>query len=261
MRWGVAALALILPMAAAAQEARTRMLGEEWVGADGNRRIAKIGVGLTQSFGEDKDLVRELEINWRDFPYQKGPFPVPIGEEDIDVDVSVFLDIDNDGVPRDCTGDVPSRRGAAYDDGTCPFLLKHLRFHPALTRDGARAGGKLRVNVHYSAGRIKAYTRLGGSIVIPVRWTRPPKPAKAIDAAAIGFSPKDGLPAHVGGVSGRLQIESDGSVSGCGLSAPTQNDRFDLGVCERLRTWRFEPAADEAGTAMASEYRFSVERP
>lgn len=259
MRWGATALILAaaLPAAVHAQEARTRMLGEEWVGADGNRRIAKVGVGIR---GDDKNLVRELEINWRDFPYQKGPFPVPVGEDDIDVDVHVFLDIDNEGVPRDCTGDVPSRRGAAFDDGACPFLLKYLRFYPALTRDGARIGGKFRVSVNYSAGRIRSYTGLGGSIAISVPWARPPKPLKPIDAAAIGFSSRDGLPAHIGGVSGRLRVEADGSVSACTLAAPTQVDRFDLGICERLRAWRFEPAADDAGTAMASEYRFSTAR-
>jgi len=255
MRWGAALLALTLP--AAAQDARTRMLGEEWIGADGNRRIAKVGLVLDQPWETDKELVRRLEINWRDFPYQKGPFPVPVGDEDIGVGLSVILDIDDTGIPRDCSGDVPSRRGAAYDDGACPHLLKYLRFYPALARDGTRKGGALRVKLFYSAGRIRSHTS-GGSI--PVPWQPTPKPLKPIDAAAIGFSAKDGLPANIGGVSGWLRVETDGSVSGCTLAAPTQIDRFDLGVCERLRAWRFQPAVDHAGKIVAADYYFGASR-
>jgi len=254
---GFGAISLLLLSAVAqAQDARTRMLGEEWVGADGNRRIAKVGLGFDQPAQADAELVRRLEINWRDFPYQKGPFPVPVGQEDERAQLRVALDIDDTGVPRDCRIAEPSGT-AAFDDAACPFLLSRLRLYPALTRGGKRVGGKLGVRVTYSAGRLMSY---GPGGTLPTLSRPKPTPLKPIDAAAIGFSSKDGLPAHVGGASGWLRVEADGSVSGCTLAAPTQNDRFDLGICERLRSWPFKPAVDQTGTAVAADYGFGAAR-
>ena len=102
-------------------------------------------------------------------------------------------------------------------------------------------------------------TAAGGTVPTPRRPA--PKPLAPIDAAAIGFGPGDGLPATVYGTSGTLRVEDDGSVSGCMLAAPTQIDAFDLKTCERLRAWKFEPARDRNGRAVASDYRFGMSRP
>ncbi len=259
MRQGAATLVLaaVLPATAQAQEARTRMLGEEWVGADGNRRIASVGVWIDRKDAAEPELIRRLEINWRAFPYQKGPFPVPLGEANARWDVPATLDIDDAGVPRDCRID-PAIRETAYRDHSCPFLLKYLRFHPALTRAGSHVGGTVRVWVKYTAGRIGSAAPIA---VIPERGLPIAAPLMPIDAAAVGFSRSDGLPRHVGGVGGKLLVQPDGSVSACTLTNPTQVDRFDLAVCERLSAWRFAPATDHRRNPIAGEYQFSVERP
>lgn len=257
MRFVATSIALLACQAPAlAQDSSVRMLGKDWVGADGNQRNAQISLQLDWSREPSAELVRRLEVNWRDFPYQKGSFPVPVGEEDKRAALRVVLDIDDAGVPRACRVTKPSGE-AAFDGHACPHLLRHLRFHPALTRAGKRTGGELGINVNYSAGRIRMHM-MGGTV--PSQWRPRPRPLKPIDAAAIGFSANDGLPVDVGGTSGALRVETDGRVSACTLAAPTQVDKFDLAICERLRAWPFEPAVDKAGKVVAADYSFGVSR-
>ncbi|MEG3180551.1 energy transducer TonB [Sphingomonas sp. LT1P40] len=256
MRGGIISLVLILPVTALAQASSMRMLGKQWVGRDGNQRTAQIGLQLGQPANADPDRIRRLEINWRDFPYQQGAFPVPVGAEDHSQEVGVTLAVDDAGRPRTCEVTKPSGV-AAFDAHACPHLKRYLRFHPALTREGTRTGDTLNIAVRYTAGRIRTYT-VGGTVPMP--WRPMPKPLKPIDQAAIGFSPQDRLPPDVGGTSGWLRVEADGSVSACTLAAPTQRDSFDLAICERLRAWRFEPALDQWGQAVAADFGFGVSR-
>lgn len=258
MRLGATALILaaFLQPAAQAQEARVRMLGKDWVGADGNQRTAQMGLYFDWSREPSAELVRRLEVNWKTSPYQEGPFPVPVGEADRAATLSVTLNVDEAGVLRACQV-TKSSGEAAFDRHVCPHLLKHLRFHPALTRAGNRAGGEVSANVDYRAGRILVSTP---GVITPAPSQPRPRPLKPIDAAAIGFSAKDGLPENVFGASGMLRVEADGTVSACTLTAPTHVDRFDLAICERLRTWPFEPAADQAGKAIPAIYSFGASR-
>lgn len=253
-----AVLALAVPAAAFAQTAQAPRLGESWVGADGNQREAQIGLYIDRSGDPDPELVRGLELNWRDFPYQQGQFPVPVSEGDETANVEIALEVDSSGVPQACHVAKPSGR-AAFDAHACPHLRRHVRFYPALNRAGVRLGGTLEIRVRYTAGRVRIQTGSGGTV--PMLWRPTPKPLAPIDAAAIGFGPGDGLPDSIGGTSGSLRVETDGSVSGCMLAAPTQIDSADLKICERLRAWTFEPARDRDGRVVASRYSFGVARP
>ena len=251
-------LGLIVPATAFAQAAHTPKLGESWVGKDGNQREAQIGLYIDRGDAPDPQLVRGLELNWRDFPYQQGAFPVPVTDTDEDADVSVMLDVDATGVPLACRVSKPSGR-PAFDTHACPHLQRYIRFYPALNRAGTRLGGTLAIRVRYTAGRVRVQTLAGGPVPMP--WRPTPKPLAPIDAAAVGFGPGDGLPATVYGTSGSLRVEADGSVSGCMLAAPTQVDSFDVKMCERLRAVKFEPARDRDGQVVASRYSFGVSRP
>lgn len=251
-------IALIFPAIALAQAASPPKLGESWVGKDGNQREAQIGLQIDRSADADPELVRGLELNWRDFPYQQGAFPIAVSETDESEAVGIVLDVAATGVPQSCRVASASGR-AAFDSHACPHVMRYVRFHPALNRSGTRLGGTLAIRVRYFAGRVRVETAAGGPP--PTPWRPMPRPLAPIDAAAIGFGPGDGLPATVYGTSGTLRVEADGSVSRCMLAAPTQIDAFDLKICERLRAWKFEPARDRNGRAVASDYRFGMSRP
>lgn len=234
--------------AAALTQAALPKLGEPWVGADGNQREASIGLQIDSSNEPDPELVRGLELNWKDFPYQKGRFPVPVTDaDDHSVAVGILLDVAATGAPQSCRVDAPSGK-AAFDDHACPHLMRYLRFYPALNRSGTRLGGALAIRVRYTAGRVRMETAAGGVMPMVARPT--PKPLTPINAATVGFGPDDGLPPTVYGTSGWLKVEADGSVSGCMLAAPTQIDAFDLKMCERLRAVKFEPARERDGRAV-----------
>lgn len=252
-------IALTITAAALAQAALPPKLGEPWVGADRNQREASIGLQIDRSQEPDPELVRRLEVNWKDFSYQQGRFPVPVADaDDHNVAVGVTLDVAATGVPQSCSIAVPSG-SAAFDDHACPHLMRYLRFYPALNRSGTRLGGTLAIRVRYTAGRIRMQTAAGG--VMPMVARPMPRPLTPISAATVGFGPDDGLPSSVGGTSGSLKVEADGSVSGCMLAAPTQVDAFDIQMCERLRAVKFEPARERDGRAVAARFSFGVARP
>ncbi len=252
-------IALAITAAALTQAALPPKLSEPWVGADGNQREASIGLQIDRGDEPDPELVRGLEINWEDFPYQKGRFPVPVSDaDDHNVAVGISLDVAATGVPQSCRVAAPSGT-AAFDNHACPHLMRYLRFYPALNRSGTRLGGTLAIRVRYTAGRVRIETMAGG--VVPMQWRPTPKPLTPITAATIGFGKGDGLPSSVGGTSGSLKVEADGSVSGCMLAAPTQVDAFDIKMCERLRAVKFEPARERDGRAVPSRYRFGMSRP
>ena len=252
-------IALAITAAALTQAALPPKLGEPWVGADRNQREASIGLQVDSSAEPDPELVRELEINWNDFPYQQGRFPVPVADaDDYHIAVGIKLDVAATGVPQSCRIVTPSGT-AAFDDHACPHLMRYVRFYPALNRSGTRLGGTLAIRVRYTAGRLRMETAAGGVVPTPSRPT--PKPLTPINAATIGLGKGDGLPPTVYGVAGSVKVEADGSVSGCTLAAPTQVDAFDIKMCERLRTIKFEPARERDGRAVAARYSFGVERP
>lgn len=252
-------IALAITAAALTQAALPPKLGDSWVGADRNQRQASIGLQIDRSAEPDPELVRGLEINWKDFPYQQGRFPVAVADtDDYDVAVGIKLDVAATGVPQSCRVVTPSGT-AAFDDHACPHLMRYLRFYPALNRSGTRLGGTLAIRVRYSAGRLRVETVGGG--VAPMPWRPTPRPLTPIDAATVGFGKSDGLPPSVGGTSGALKVEADGSVSGCMLAAPTQVDAFDIQMCERLRAVKFEPARNRDGRAVPSRYIFGMARP
>lgn len=252
-------IALMVPAIALAQAALPPKLGEPWVGADRNQREASIGLQIDRSAEPDPELVRGLEINWKDFPYQKGRFPVAVADADEhSVAVGIVLDVAASGVPQSCRVTAPSGT-AAFDDHACPHLMRYVRFYPALNRSGTRLGGTLAIRVRYTTGRVRIETAAGGVVRMP--WPAMPKPLTPITAATVGFGPGDGLPSSVGGTSGSLKVESDGSVSGCMLAAPTQVDAFDIKMCERLRAVKFDPARERDGRAIAARYSFGLARP
>lgn len=252
-------IALAIATVALTQTALPPKLAEPWIGADRNQREASIGLQIDSSAEPDPELVRELEVNWEDFPYQQGRFPVAVADvDDYNVAVGILLDVAATGVPQSCRVVTPSGT-AAFDSHACPHLMRYVRFHPALNRSGTRLGGTLAIRVRYTAGRLRIETVAGG--VVPMPWRPTPKPLSPINAATIGFGKGDGLPASVGGTSGSLKVEADGSVSGCMLAAPTQVDAFDIQMCERLRAVNFEPARDREGRAVPSRYTFGMARP
>lgn len=252
-------IALAITAAALTQAALSPKLGEPWIGADGNQREASIGLQIDRSEEPDPELVRGLQINWEDFPYQKGRFPVPVTDaDDHSVAVGILLDVAATGVPQSCRLAAPSGK-AAFDDHACPHLMRYLRFYPALNRSGTRLGGMLAIRVRYTAGRVRVQTLAGG--VVPMASRPTPRPLTPINAATVGFGPGDGLPESVGGTSGSLKVEADGSVSGCMLAAPTQVDAFDIAMCERLRAVKFQPARERDGRAIAARFSFGVARP
>ncbi len=252
-------IALAITAAALTQAALPPKLGEPWIGADRNQREASIGLQIDRSAEPDPELVRGLQINWKDFPYQKGRFPIAVTDaDDHNVAVGIILDVAATGVPQSCRVATPSGK-AAFDDHACPHLMRYLRFYPALSRSGTRLGGTLAIRVRYSAGPIRVQTAAGGVVLMP---TRPmPRPLAPINAATVGFGPGDGLPPSVGGTSGSLKVEADGSVSGCMLAAPTQVDAFDIKMCERLRAVKFAPARERDGRAISARFSFGVARP
>lgn len=252
-------IALAIATLALTQAALPPKLGEPWIGADGNQREASIGLQIDRSEEPDPELVRGLEINWKDFPYQQGRFPVAVADaDDHSVAVGITLDVAATGVPQSCRIAAPSGK-AAFDDHACSHLMRYLRFYPALNRSGTRLGGTLAIRVRYTAGRVRIETAAGGVRAMVALPT--PRPLTPINAATVGFGPGDGLPASVGGTSGSLKVEADGSVSGCMLAAPTQVDAFDIKMCERLRAVKFEPARERDGRAVPSRYRFGMVRP
>ncbi len=252
-------IALAFPAIALAQAALPPKLGEPWIGADGNQREATIGLQIDRSAEPDPELVRGLEINWKDFPYQQGRFPVAVADaDDHGVTVGIMLDVATTGVPQSCRIATTSGK-AAFDSHACPHLMRYVRFYPALNRSGKRLGGTLAIRVRYTAGRVRIETTAGSVMPMVARPT--PKPLTPIDAATIGFGPDDGLPPTVYGTSGSLRVEADGSVSGCMLAAPTQVDAFDVKMCERLRAVKFEPARERDGQAVAARYNFGMSRP
>jgi hypothetical protein len=252
-------IALTFTAAALAQAALPPKLGEPWIGADGNQREATIGLQIDRSAEPDPELVRGLEINWKDFPYQQGRFPVAVADADeSNVGVGITLDVAATGVPQSCRVVTPSGT-AAFDDHACPHLMRYLRFYPALNRSGTRLGGTLAIRVRYTAGRVRIETAAGGVVPMVARPT--PRPLTPINAATVGFGPGDGLPPTVYGTSGSLRVEADGSVSGCMLAAPTQVDAFDVKMCERLRAVKFEPARERDGRPIPSRYSFGMSRP
>lgn len=252
-------IALMMPAIALAQAVLPPKMGESWVGADRNQRDASIGLQIDRSEEPDPKLVRGLEINWKDFPYQRGRFPVAVADaDDYNVAVGILLDVAATGVPQSCRVVTPSGK-KAFDDHACPHLMRYVRFYPALNRSGTRLGGALAISVRYTAGRIRMETVAGG--VVPMPWRPTPKPLTPITAATVGFGNGDGLPASVGGASGSLKVEADGSVSGCMLAAPTQVDAFDVKMCERLHAVKFEPARDRDGRAIAARFSFGMARP
>ncbi len=241
------------------QAALPPKLGEPWIGADGNQREATIGLQIDRSEEPDPELVRGLQINWKDFPYQKGRFPVAVADaDDHNVAVGILLDVAATGVPQSCRIAAPSGT-TAFDAHACPHLMRYLRFYPALNRSGTRLGGTLAIRLRYTAGRVRMDTAAQG---VSLMVARPmPKPLTPINAATVGFGKGDGLPSSVGGTSGSLKVEADGSVSGCMLAAPTQVDAFDMKACERLRAVKFEPAREPDGRAIAARFSFGVARP
>lgn len=252
-------IALAITAAALTQAALPPKLGEPWIGADGNQREASIGLQIDRSDEPDPELVRGLQINWKDFPYQQGRFPVRVADaDDHNVAVGIMLDVAATGVPQSCRIVTPSGT-AAFDNHACPHLMRYLRFYPALNRSGTRLGGTLAIRVRYTAGRVRIESAARGVALMVARPM--PKPLTPINAATVGFGPGDGLPASVGGTSGSLKVEADGSVSGCMLAAPTQVDAFDIKMCERLRAVKFEPAREPDGRAIAARFSFGVARP
>ncbi|MBA17480.1 MAG: hypothetical protein CMN73_14170 [Sphingomonas sp.] len=262
--WVMAGLCLSLPAAAQAQaqsQAQTQNLAEHrlqenWVGSDGNSRIAQISLRFDRPDGADPAMVRRLELNWSDYPYQQGNFPVPVGDAEVRATVKLTLSVDDQGVPQACTVQEPSGV-AGFDDHACPHLLRYLRFYPALTDGGERTGGTLDVAVGYRSGRIMVENPAGGG---PTAEVPRPVPVTPIDAASVGFGPDDGLPRNIYGISGALRVETDGSVSACTLDTPTQVDAFDLAACNRLRAIQFQPARERNGTPVATDYAFWVSR-
>lgn len=252
-------IALAIATVALTQTALPPKLAEPWIGADRNQREASIGLQIDSSAEPDPELVRELEINWKDFPYQQGRFPVAVADaDDYSVAVGILLDVAATGVPQSCRVVTPSGT-AAFDDHACPHLMRYVRFYPALNRAGTRLGDTLAIRVRYTAGRLRMDTVADG--VVPMASRPTPKPLTPITAATIGFGKGDGLPSSVGGTSGWLKVEADGSVSGCMLAAPTQVDAFDIQMCERLRAVKFEPARERDGRAVAARYSFGMSRP
>lgn len=252
-------IALAIAAVALTQAALPPKLAEPWIGADGNQREASIGLQIDRSAEPDPELVRGLEVNWTDFPYQQGRFPVTVADaDDHNVAVGILLDVAATGVPQSCRIAAPSGK-AAFDDHACPHLMRYLRFYPALNRSGTRLGATLAIRVRYTAGRVRIETAAGG--VVPMAARPTPKPLTPINAATVGFGPGDGLPPTVYGTSGSLKVEADGSVSGCMLAAPTQVDAFDIQMCERLRAVKFEPARERDGRAVAARYSFGMSRP
>ena len=252
-------ISLLFPAIALAQAALPPKLGEPWIGADGNQREATIGLQIDRSAEPDPQLVRGLEINWKDFPYQQGRFPVAVADaDDHNVAVGILLDVAATGVPQSCRIAAPSGK-SAFDGHACPHLMRYVRFYPALNRSGTRLGGTLAIRVRYTAGRVRIETAAGG--VVPMAARPSPRPLTPINATTVGFGPGDGLPPTVYGTRGSLKVEADGSVSGCMLAAPTQVDAFDIKMCERLRAVKFEPARERDGRAVAARYSFGMSRP
>lgn len=236
------------------------MLGEKWTIANGIPRRADLRITLRYPDRPPPELIRRVALNLHDFPAEKGPYPQAALAGEQGGIVRVELTIADTGVPTACTVARPSGV-AALDTHACPHVLRHIRFYPALTRDGRRMGATIEASLRYSV--IPTLPRVSASGMLPVPLPRGKQalpltsPEPAMTAVLSGRT----LPPQIGSVGATLRVEADGRVSACILYRPTQIDEIDKALCERLTPIRFTAATDTDGQPFASNYPVAVLRP
>ncbi len=251
-----ALLLTLLPGVTLAQSVQERRMGVEWASTKGHPMEASISVALTSLMPPTADVARWPSIDRRRSGYEKGLFPLPVGDDEFRAEIRVRFSIAADGTATGC--EVTKFSGIqTLDAHACPHLRQHLTLTPGLSSEGTRFGGAVELSVTYSSGRFFVLAPDGKALRGKDRDAIPLKP---IDRQAVGFSRIDGLPDHIESVSGQLRVEQNGSVSACTLTSTTEDDRFDLSVCERLKIWRFSPALNSKGRAHAANYPFWVRR-
>lgn len=255
MRWGV--VLLLVPGIALAQEAPVRMLGESWSTASGLRRVAKISVALERQGGPSPALFRSLALNTRDFPLEKGPYPREALVTERGGAVGVKLTISDSGAPTACNIVRPSGV-ASLDAHSCPHILRHARFYPALTSEGHRAGGTVEATVLYSVVPWVPRSNANGIPPPLMRMGKQASPLTSPDLAMSAALKGRTLPQWIGSVGAILRVEPNGGVSACVLHRPTQIDEIDKALCDNLMPLRFTPATDGSGQPVAADYPVAV---
>lgn len=259
MRWGVIAL-LIPATTALAQEAPVRMLGEKWTTASGLNRRAALRIMLRYPDRPPPELIRRVALNLHDFPVEKGPYPQAALAGEQGGTVRVELTIADTGVPTACTVARPSGI-ASLDAHACPHVLRHIRFYPALTRDGRRMGATIAASLSYSVIPTVPSARAIGMLPVPLPIGKQALPLTSPELAMTAALSGRTLPPQIGSVGATLRVETDGRVSTCILYNPTQIDEIDKALCERLIPIRFTAATDTDGQSVASNYPVAVLRP
>lgn len=258
MRWGV--VLLLVPGIALAQEAPARMLGEKWTTAAGLNRRAALQITLLPPGRASPELIRRVMLNLDDFPAEKGPYPQTALAGEQGGSIRLELTVSDTGVPTACSIIRPSGV-ASLDAHACSHVLRHIRFHPALTRDGRRAGATIEAYLRYSV--IPWAPTVGPNHLNPPVWQkgRRASPETSPDTAMAEVLKGRILPPQIGSVGAMLRIETDGRVSACTLYRPTLIDELDRSLCERLTPIRFTAATNADGQAIASDYPVAALRP
>jgi TonB family protein len=249
--WGIG-LALLAGLAA--QDAPRGNLGSSWVGADGDQREPRVILELQQPMDPDSALYRRPAHNWAAGNLQVGAYPAM--REEKEGRVGLHLTIGADGKLQDCAVTRPSGV-PALDAHSCPHLLAHAHFFPALGRDGARLAATTDAVMNYTI-RLYMNGPGGGSGPAPQPLRREARPDAPITLQTLGIAPGSKPPANVYGINAALAIGAGGEVTACTLTGPSQIDTVDKTACDRLMALHFSPALDEAGQPVASRFAFSV---
>jgi len=247
-------LVLAPPALAQRHASQPQAFGSSWF-EHGDTRETRLTFETVRIETPDPLLYRPIEYDWHSSSLQSGLYPAAAFAGREEGTVRLRIAVDAAGKPSAC--EVSGSSGiAALDAHSCPHVLAHVRFFPALDRSGARVGGIVSASLSY---RLKIYVEGPSDRPPSAQPAREAAPEAAVTLATLGISHATPKPAEGGGITALLQVDREGSVVACDLIGATQVDALDKQICDRLIAVRFTPALDAAGTPIASVHPVAVE--
>lgn len=175
------------------------------------------------------------------------------------------LTVGADGAPTGCEIIAPSGH-ADLDEATCRLLLERARFTPGLDAGGKPVGGTYTNRIRWQIPGREDGDQPGFSLASMMRsWPRGALPSsRMMELDPAEHYPAAALAARAEGtVHMALNIDVEGKVVDCTVTATSASDALDAAACALMRAeGEFAPALDSDGkptrATFVAEYRWEL---
>ena len=223
---------LVLQGAAIGAPAKKGYFGSEWIGKDGKLKQPKLEVAIYRT-GDweqlDSTIYRRPILDSDASNLLDGRYPKSAMRQGKGGVSGAQITISQQGIITACKVNYGSGDNA-FDELTCPHLIRNAKFVPALDRRGHRVSYTTSIAAYYTMfeGQV---TDWNYGIFIPT-VTEKAEPKSEITVQGLGVDWK--VTKQNFAVGYRLDVDADGNATGCELNPATMDDMMDFKICSKL---------------------------